>query len=367
MLRITVLSPNDHNQLNLTMRTLRIVLICTLFFCGSTKTTAQVLLNGNFSLGTLFWDCSPEIQLESVVGGIGSNNVAEIDASSYICQDITGLVPGWTYYVSLNCSRRTGATPGPSITTINMVVLGSLSVTITRTNTVYNMTPAAFIFTATAFTQPLFLYATVSLTGTSGMIVDNIATAFSPLSIELISFDGGQKGTGIGLNWSTSSEKNNQYFEIERSADGTDFTTIARVQSKSVAGNSSSRLDYNAEDPNPLTGTNYYRLKQVDTDGSFTNSAIITVLSETDNPQRIEIFPNPGEGTFQIRCPSTNQTAPSVRIFDLTGQLLEEQTATETSEARIFRIQPRQPLSKGCYQLRIETNGASEFDRLIVN
>lgn len=90
-----------------------------------------------------------------------------------------------------------------------------------------------------------------------------------PLPVELLSFNCTSNQRGIELNWITATEHDNDYFAIERSADGKNFEEIARI---SGAGNSTSETEYRYMDKNPLNGINYYRLKQVDFNGNSTNS-----------------------------------------------------------------------------------------------
>lgn len=97
----------------------------------------------------------------------------------------------------------------------------------------------------------------------------------SPLPVELLSFDGKNDGQVDHLYWSTASERDCDRFEVERSTDAVNFT---RIGSTPGAGTSQHRVDYTFDDRAPITGVNYYRLKQVDTDGAFEYSPIIALL-----------------------------------------------------------------------------------------
>ncbi|MCK6650293.1 MAG: DUF2341 domain-containing protein, partial [Bacteroidia bacterium] len=125
---------------------------------------------------------------------------------------------------------------------------------------------------------------TCSGTG-SGTVLSNAAiTAFSPftfgskssnvnpLPIELLSFTAQYVGENVKLRWETSSEHNNDYFTIERSADGTNFSDIGTVNG---AGNSSVHQNYQFIDHDPYEAITYYRLKQTDFDGAFSRSHIV--------------------------------------------------------------------------------------------
>lgn len=126
------------------------------------------------------------------------------------------------------------------------------------------------------------------------------ANAFSstPLPIELISFDAKSTEGGNFLTWVTASESQNKGFNIERSADGSRFEKIAFVKG---AGTTSKRQDYRFIDivpKNQSGATLYYRLKQLDEDGRFEYSKIITIAQNSKN--ELSVFPNPSNGTFTV-------------------------------------------------------------------
>lgn len=84
------------------------------------------------------------------------------------------------------------------------------------------------------------------------------------LPIDLLSFDSEVKNDRVNLLWSTASEVNNDYFNIERSDNGKDWRTISETDG---AGNSSQMMNYQIFDNSPISGKAYYRLKQTDFDG----------------------------------------------------------------------------------------------------
>ncbi len=111
----------------------------------------------------------------------------------------------------------------------------------------------------------------------------------SPLPVELVAFNALPDNIGkVNLTWTTASETNNDYFTVERSADATAFESITQVKG---AGNSSSILQYETEDENPLKGYSYYRLKQTDYDGKTTYSKVVPV--DYTGVFSFNIYPNP--------------------------------------------------------------------------
>ncbi|MEJ0055924.1 MAG: T9SS type A sorting domain-containing protein, partial [Bacteroidota bacterium] len=115
-------------------------------------------------------------------------------------------------------------------------------------------------------------------------------TTSNPLPLELISFNAKLNGNSVDLNWSTLSEKNNDYFVVERTIKGEMFETVDTVKG---AGNSASTLRYASKDDYPIAGNSYYRLKQVDFDGSHTYSKLVPINFTKDGNLNFTLYPNP--------------------------------------------------------------------------
>lgn len=117
-------------------------------------------------------------------------------------------------------------------------------------------------------------------TATAGNTTNAIWAVFvtsgysGPLPVQLTQFIGAAQGSVNRLNWTTASEVDNAAFEIERSHDGVNFSTCGSVQG---AGNSSVVLQYSFVDASPFYETTFYRLKQIDFDGDYEYSDIISV------------------------------------------------------------------------------------------
>jgi hypothetical protein len=142
-------------------------------------------------------------------------------------------------------------------------------------------------------------------TGTAdvtGSITSNTITSFRSkfsfgfplggLPIELISFDARLSEGSVQCNWSTASELNNDYFTLERSADGLLYKPVSRIKG---AGNCTSLLHYSSVDNNPLTGNSYYRLKQTNYDGTSAYSDAVHIFNAGIS-QQYTIYPNPSNG-----------------------------------------------------------------------
>ena len=144
------------------------------------------------------------------------------------------------------------------------------------------------------------------------------AAIFCPgcsLPVELVKFIAYQIGGDVELAWTTLSEKNNDYFLIEHSLDGVNWSTINREQG---AGNSSIQLDYLIRHDQAINGVNYYRLSQVDFDGA---KEYFDVISVDFNKSFIHVYPNPVRMGESITV-SGNTVIESVKIIDFTGKLI---------------------------------------------
>ncbi len=119
----------------------------------------------------------------------------------------------------------------------------------------------------------------------------------STLPIELIAFYTTNSKELINISWTTASEHNTSYFNLERSREGQYWTLVNAV---SATGNSTTSIDYTISDSNPFDGTNYYRLMQYDIDGEFKIYGPISsnFIGNNDN---VRIYPNPGNETIYIQ------------------------------------------------------------------
>jgi len=116
----------------------------------------------------------------------------------------------------------------------------------------------------------------------------NLNFGTNPLPVELTKFEGKAVANTVQLDWATATETNNAHFEVERSADGTKFNAIGQVKG---AGTTIDAQQYRFVDENPYAGINYYRLKQVDTDGTYEyiDPIAVAVTNKTD----VRLAPNP--------------------------------------------------------------------------
>src|SRR5690606_7009105 len=110
------------------------------------------------------------------------------------------------------------------------------------------------------------------------------------LPVELISLEATARTSVIDVTWATATERNADYFEVQRSPDNTDFSTIGIVP---AAGDAQSRTDYLPTDPQPFHGAHYYRLNQVDRDGTAELTHTVVAFMGRGEQGRPVLFPNP--------------------------------------------------------------------------
>jgi hypothetical protein len=139
-----------------------------------------------------------------------------------------------------------------------------------------------------------------------------------PLPIELLSFNAKAMDEKIKLSWSTASEINNDFFTLERSADGRLFQKIEIIPGK---GNSSEIIEYHYFDKNPERGLNYYRLKQTDFDGQFSYSKIVNAEIKTKNHFRV--YPSKVSDFVTIEKNIDINEDLFIAIHDLTGRAIK--------------------------------------------
>ncbi len=183
-----------------------------------------------------------------------------------------------------------------------------------------------------------------------------------PLPIELLDFSASCKNNLVIINWSTSSETNNDYFTLERSVDAQDWVIVAKINGM---GNSNTLTNYSFTDTNSFISTVYYRLKQTDFDGKFTYSGV--VYTGCDNPpvENIQVFPNPAYDYLTCNILSNENTAINISITDVMGQSVISNKFDMIKGKNSYSIDVSK-LAPATYYFKIETlDGLFKGDKLI--
>ncbi len=139
--------------------------------------------------------------------------------------------------------------------------------------------------------------------------------AITPLPITLIDFSIKKKSTTSQLSWSTASEVNNKLFTIERSGDGVHFSEIGTLPE---SGNSSTEQHYTYIDEEPLSGINYYRVRQTGFDGQYSYTPIESILFSEETYGAVVITPNPVRRMNSITLTGQHDKS-AVKIYNVHG------------------------------------------------
>jgi len=140
--------------------------------------------------------------------------------------------------------------------------------------------------------------------------------------VTYVNFDGARVGNDNVLNWSTALETNNNYFIVERSSDGANFTALETVKGN---GNSNNINQYSYTDKNAPYETMYYRLNQVDYNKSQHLSKVIAVSPNTPSGS-VTLYPNPAMAQVTVEFFATASAKGVISVFSETGIKVLEQT-----------------------------------------
>ena len=192
----------------------------------------------------------------------------------------------------------------------------------------------------------------LSIANQASLYVDDVQLSGGTLPVSFTNFTGHNEGSKNILKWSTSSEINNKGFEVERSADGKSFSKIAFVASKSESGNSTVQLSYGFTDEKPFSGTNYYRLKQMDKDGKVMYSDVVVLKNKIADFKIANLYPNPARSEVKMIITATNAGRATIVISDLTGKIIS-QLPVQLAVGENNQTIKVQSLANGTYLIKV--------------
>ncbi len=255
---------------------------------------------------------------------------------------------------------------GPSITRINDPIFGTMA------NSGYFQirTPNEEDRSATDFDESK---AVISLVyGTTNAFYKTMTSAninfrgvafapapFTVTPVKLTSFTGNANNYEVALKWSTASESNNSHFEILRSNGGENFKVIGTVKGN---GTSNIAQHYAFADKSPAEGVNYYRLKQVDFDGSSEDPTTIAVNFGLNGKVMSGYFVSDSE--IQLSIYATANTRAQLSVTDLNGKVVVKTNVTLTDSNNLMKIQTGN-VAKGMYILTLVADGKRTSIKII--
>lgn len=178
------------------------------------------------------------------------------------------------------------------------------------------------------------------------------------LPIELTAF-GATMTTehNVELDWSIPATGNQDYFSIERSTDGLEFSSIGTVEGDAHS------LDYQYVDMAPAPGSNYYRLAQLDVNGQIIYSQVAMVLNNVDGGVALQAYPNPASDVLNLSVVTASGKGQAA-LYDITGRVVQELdlAGMEAGTASMDVAH----LERGVYILRLSENGSIATRKVIL-
>jgi hypothetical protein len=194
----------------------------------------------------------------------------------------------------------------------------------------------------------------------------NLSTQI-PLPVKLLSFTGSYRNNVTTLNWETVNEQLFDRFEVERSSNGADFTTIGIKPA--AASNYSAKQGYQFLDD--LSAANgsvfYYRLKMIDTDGKYKHSSVIMIRKEGKTLNGIAVNPSPVvNGIATVRFSSSAKATVDFRVVDMQGRVVLQQQNKVYEGNNSISLNNLSRLQPGVYTLQMVNGAETEVVKFAV-
>ena len=233
----------------------------------------------------------------------------------------------------------------------------------------YPPTTDTISFTGVDNLQIAFYYTGDSNDADFWYIDDVYLIDLSSVPVELVSFTANAINNNIELNWNTATELNNKGFEIQRKSEIEDYTTIGFVEGH---GTTSENYNYNFVDKNPDAGIYYYRLKQIDLDGSFEYSdEIMITISGPTVYELAQNYPNPFNPStkiiYEIPEEARNDNAfVTLKVYDVLGNevatLVNEEKSAGKYEVEFYA----NSFNSGTYFYRLSSGSFTSTKKMIL-
>ncbi|MES2554656.1 MAG: T9SS type A sorting domain-containing protein [Bacteroidota bacterium] len=321
--------------------------------CPNTSTTLTASITG-VGPGTLTWYST---QFGNTVLGTGANYTTPSLSSTTTYY--VGVCPG-TFRVPVVVT----VSGAPTISGVLTIPVGGTT-TLTGSGTPNGSTPWASgtpavgtITSGGVVTGISVGTTTITYMNSSGCIVTAIVNVVSPLPIELMYFTATlNELQAVDLLWATQTEIDNDYFIVQRSTDLFNWEEIAVVQG---AETSQILNEYRTLDAEPLIGTNYYQLKQVDLDGAFKVSDIQSVIIA--GAENVVGYPNPATDCFHL----IGQNIENQQIV-LTNHLGQRMLCEMTIVSEDHLLIDTRTLATGIYYVQVLKDGENQVLKVTIN
>lgn len=287
-----------------------------------------------FTIFPFFGYSQPITQVAAPAGPLEGGTAATVAA---IIQNAT---PNTSYSVTITC---TGCTPDTKSIMTNGSGFGSNSTFSVILPEINGSVTMEGTFTGGTDCTPCTATASTS-------------TAVFP--VELVRFEAEERSEQVQLNWETASEVNNSHFDILHSEDGRTFKKIGQIQGM---GTTDEWTTYEFTHRLPVSGSNYYQLKQIDYNGQYELSEIIIFEWKEDVSSQINIYPNPTSRHIDI---NSNAEMTGIQIINSKGQIIQ---SLQQNVGYQYHIDLDPQVTDGIYLLKIEFgNGEHQLQKLLV-
>ncbi|WP_187270059.1 GEVED domain-containing protein [Pontibacter qinzhouensis] len=278
--------------------------------------------------------------------------------------------PQYNTYLSLTADNKAGALAGSDLEdgslsagkTLEIVSLQNMEgnelyygeTLLTEGTRIENYNPELLRirFIAPPSTSSTFTYSFIDAAGMTSATPGSYTLQWAyALPVSLMSFSAKLQDQEVALTWITASEQDNDYFVVERSLDGKFFTEIGKVKG---AGTSSQRLTYNFSDTKAPAGELYYRLKQVDFDGTFAHSKVVAIKTKGfAAAAQLQAYPNPFKDQLSVTYDSQVAGKATLQLIDLQGKVILSQVVEHSSGSNTWELTGNM-LQAGVYIIRIK-------------
>jgi hypothetical protein len=194
-----------------------------------------------------------------------------------------------------------------------------------------------------------------------GYVYPHLTTS-STMAVELTRFTVKADKDRVLLQWTTSTETNNDHFDIERSTNGLNFTKIATVKGN---GTSTQSHTYNAWDNSPFNGLNFYRIKQVDADGKYSISGTRSLKMVLQN-YLVKVYPNPVRSEINFMLQNYPGHEITATLSNVSGKTLHEEIIQVDQSATSYQLNLKNKPAPGLYILQLKGEGISESIKVVV-
>ncbi|UKN00123.1 T9SS type A sorting domain-containing protein [Paracrocinitomix mangrovi] len=291
--------------------------------------------------------------LMQTVSGLSVGTPYVIDFYQTVIKQSNALDPTGSWRVYVDNTLLATSTPSTSLLAYN------------ATGQSWDNVSVAFTPTATSHTFKFLPYDDdanhllgSSTSGGLRMGIDLI-TLGSTLPVELTTFTAKCEGGSAIVNWSTASERDCDYFVIEKSTNAENWSFVAKIQGN---GTSSTAHNYAYQDNNLENEITYYRLKQIDLNGNKSTSDIVSIESCEINNQ-LMLYPNPASNQINLNVKANKDQQITIHILDLNGKTVAVQQGVSLFEGNNVVDMNIEDLDQAMYFLRIEVDGKVEVQK----